>query len=129
MAKITGAQMILKCLKAEGVEVVFGYPGGKVIPLYDALFDSDIKRMFEVLRISDAKISDKMISAVEERVTNIRRYLDRDVEFSEARDALVKGFEESFDIELTPGELTKEEENLVKELHEKYSSRNWVYQR
>ncbi len=45
MGKITGAQMIIKCLKEEGVEVVFGYPGGKVIPLYDALFDSDIRHI------------------------------------------------------------------------------------
>lgn len=45
MAKITGAQMIIKCLKEEGVEVIFGYPGGKVIPLYDALFDSDIRHI------------------------------------------------------------------------------------
>lgn len=45
MAKITGAQMIVKCLKEEKVEVIFGYPGGKVIPLYDALFDSDIRHI------------------------------------------------------------------------------------
>ena len=45
MGKITGAQMIIKCLKEEGVEVIFGYPGGKVIPLYDALFDSDIRHI------------------------------------------------------------------------------------
>jgi len=45
MGKITGAQMIVKCLKEEGVEVIFGYPGGKVIPLYDALFDSDIRHI------------------------------------------------------------------------------------
>ena len=45
MGKITGAQMIVKCLKEEGVEVIFGYPGGKVLPLYDALFDSDIRHI------------------------------------------------------------------------------------
>ncbi len=45
MSKITGAQMIIKCLKEEGVDVVFGYPGGKVIPLYDALFDSGIRHI------------------------------------------------------------------------------------
>ena len=45
MSKITGAQMIIKCLKEEGVDVAFGYPGGKVIPLYDALFDSDIRHI------------------------------------------------------------------------------------
>ncbi len=45
MSKITGAQMTINCLKEEGVDVIFGYPGGKVIPLYDALFDSDIKHV------------------------------------------------------------------------------------
>jgi acetolactate synthase-1/2/3 large subunit len=39
MGKINGAQMLIKCLKDEGVEVIFGYPGGVVIPIYDALFD------------------------------------------------------------------------------------------
>ena len=86
-------------------------------------------RMFEVLRVSDAKISDKIIQAVEERVTNIRRYLERDVSFDEARKTLIKGFEESFDMELVPGELTEEEETLVGELVEKYSSHDWVFQR
>ena len=45
MGKITGAQMLIKCLKKEGVEVIFGYPGGVVIPIYDALFDSDIRHI------------------------------------------------------------------------------------
>lgn len=34
---LTGAEITCACLDAEGVEVVFGYPGGAVIPLYDAL--------------------------------------------------------------------------------------------
>lgn len=39
MGKINGSQMLLKCLKNEGVEYIFGYPGGKVIPIYDAIYD------------------------------------------------------------------------------------------
>lgn len=35
---ITGAQIVIECLKAEGVDVVFGYPGGAVLSLYDALY-------------------------------------------------------------------------------------------
>ena len=42
MGKITGAQAIIKCLQEEGVKTLFGYPGGAVIDLYDALMDSDI---------------------------------------------------------------------------------------
>lgn len=45
MGKINGAQMLIKCLKKEGVEVIFGYPGGVVIPIYDALFDSNIRHI------------------------------------------------------------------------------------
>jgi acetolactate synthase-1/2/3 large subunit len=42
---ITGAEMVIKSLLAEGVEVVFGFPGGAVLPLYDALFDSPLKHI------------------------------------------------------------------------------------
>ena len=35
--KMTGAQIILECLKREGVQHIFGYPGGAVIDIYDEL--------------------------------------------------------------------------------------------
>lgn len=38
---ITGAEMVIKALQAEGVEYVFGYPGGAVLHLYDELFKQD----------------------------------------------------------------------------------------
>ncbi|HBS59247.1 MAG TPA: biosynthetic-type acetolactate synthase large subunit [Firmicutes bacterium] len=36
--KMLGADALIECLKQEEVEVVFGYPGGQVLPLYDALY-------------------------------------------------------------------------------------------
>ena len=36
---ITGAEALLECLIAEGVETVFGYPGGAIMPVYDKLLD------------------------------------------------------------------------------------------
>lgn len=39
--KMSGAQMILKALTDLGVEVVFGYPGGAVLPIYDEIFKQD----------------------------------------------------------------------------------------
>ncbi len=45
MGNISGAQAIVKCLKEEGISTIFGYPGGAVIDLYDALMDSDIKNV------------------------------------------------------------------------------------
>ncbi|SJS10130.1 acetolactate synthase large subunit [Clostridioides difficile] len=37
--RMSGAKVILECLKKEGIDTIFGYPGGAVIPLYDALYD------------------------------------------------------------------------------------------
>ena len=39
--KLTGAQVMVKCLEEEGVSTIFGYPGGAILPFYDALRDSD----------------------------------------------------------------------------------------
>ncbi|MGI5901295.1 MAG: biosynthetic-type acetolactate synthase large subunit [Desulfitobacteriia bacterium] len=39
--KTTGAYALIKCLQLEGVEVVFGYPGGAVLSLYDALYNTN----------------------------------------------------------------------------------------
>lgn len=39
--RIKGAQIVLEVLKRMGVEDIFGYPGGAVIPIYDALYDDD----------------------------------------------------------------------------------------
>jgi len=41
--KITGAQILIESLKKEGVDIIFGYPGGQVLPIFDKLYDSDLK--------------------------------------------------------------------------------------
>ncbi len=43
--KLSGSQILLESLKKEGVDTIFGYPGGVVLPLYDALFDSKIRHI------------------------------------------------------------------------------------
>ena len=44
-AQRTGAQILWEALAREGVEVVFGYPGGAIMPAYDALLDSPIRHV------------------------------------------------------------------------------------
>src|SRR5258707_10122355 len=39
--ELSGAEIVVRCLQAEGVEYVFGYPGGAVLFLYDELFKQD----------------------------------------------------------------------------------------
>ena len=36
---ISGSEAVLKALLAEGVDTIFGYPGGAIMPIYDALYD------------------------------------------------------------------------------------------
>src|ERR1700739_1525159 len=37
--RLPGARIVLECLKREGVALIFGLPGGAVLPIYDALYD------------------------------------------------------------------------------------------
>jgi len=43
--QLKGAEILLRCLQDEGVDTVFGYPGGAVLPIYDALFESSIRHI------------------------------------------------------------------------------------
>jgi len=45
ITQINGATVLLNALHHEGVDVLFGYPGGAVLPLYDALLDSPIRHV------------------------------------------------------------------------------------
>ena len=38
MSKITGSEAIIKCLLEEGVDIIYGYPGGAIMPVYDELY-------------------------------------------------------------------------------------------
>ena len=36
--QLTGAEIVIECLKEQGVDTVFGYPGGTILNVYDALY-------------------------------------------------------------------------------------------
>ena len=86
--------------------------------------------MFKVLKVPSEKIRDKLIKSVEERVTSINDVLRRDVSFRELKDALIKGFEDSFGIKLMLGSIMDFEEDVAQRLKvEKYASRKWNFRR
>ena len=45
--KLTGAQILIECLKEQNVDTIFGFPGGAVLNIYDALYKAkdDIKHI------------------------------------------------------------------------------------
>ena len=42
--EMTGAEIVIQALKDQGVDTIFGYPGGAVLPIYDALFQQETMR-------------------------------------------------------------------------------------
>src|SRR5512142_2351332 len=42
---MSGAKMLLECLVREGVDVIFGYPGGVTLPFYDALYEHHVRHV------------------------------------------------------------------------------------
>src|SRR3979411_1076828 len=42
---MTGARMLAECLAREGVDCIFGYPGGVTLPFYDVLYDHHIRHV------------------------------------------------------------------------------------
>ncbi len=43
--QMSGAQAMAECLKEQGVDTLFGYPGGTILPFYDALYDSGLRHV------------------------------------------------------------------------------------
>ena len=56
--KLKGAQILIECLKREGVDLVFGIPGGANLPTFDALYKSDIKVILTVHEQGAAHMAD-----------------------------------------------------------------------
>lgn len=58
MSQLTGSQIILACLIEEEVTTVFGYPGGAIMPLYDALYEAPIHHVLTVHEQNAAHAAD-----------------------------------------------------------------------
>ncbi|MFX0068562.1 MAG: biotin/lipoate A/B protein ligase family protein [Promethearchaeota archaeon] len=94
------------------------------------LVDFDPGAMFKVLKVSEAKISDKLIQSVRERVTSIRNEMEDEITFEQVRKALIEGFQGALQINFREGRLSKGERELADRLlKEKYSSERWNFRR
>ena len=105
-------------------------PHGAVLFHSSVLVDLDIGLMLEVLRIPGAKLSDKAVQGIGERVTTVRRELDRSIETAEVRAAIRTGFAEAFRADLEPCALDDAERCRRDELvAERYGNDAWIHQR
>jgi lipoate-protein ligase A len=94
------------------------------------LLDVDVEKMFSLLKVPNEKIRDKLIFDVKERVTSVNHILEYPVSFDKLAKSLKKGFEEEFDINLIPGNLTDEEEKLTNRFEKViFGSKEWNHKR
>ncbi|MBD3203668.1 lipoate--protein ligase family protein [Candidatus Woesearchaeota archaeon] len=94
------------------------------------LIETDVSKMFSVLKVPNEKIKGKLIKNVKERVTSLKKELEREVSFEELCKALQQGFEDYFDIEFEFDEITKEEFYLAEKLkQEKFLKKEWNFKR
>lgn len=94
------------------------------------LMDVDVEKMFSILRVPNEKIRDKMISDVKQRVTSVKHLLGGFVSFEKAAEAMKKGFEEEFNMELFSGELTDYELELADTFEKEcFGNNDWNHKR
>lgn len=90
----------------------------------------DVEKMISVLQVSDEKIRNKMIKTVRAQVCSLEEVLEKEVTFTELRDAIIQGFEKVLEIELILSDPTGEELDLAHHLaQKKYSSNEWLFMR
>lgn len=103
---------------------------GTVLQHGTVLMDVDVDKMFSLLKVPNEKIKDKLIADVKQRVTSIRHLLGTEVSFSQVSNAMKRGFEEEFHVELIDGRLSAREQALAKTFEEEcFSTKEWNHRR
>jgi lipoate-protein ligase A len=104
-------------------------PRGAILFHASVLVDLEVERMLRILRIPGAKLSDKAIARVEERVTTVSRELGKRLQAFDARPAMAEGIARSFGSELETEELNRQEGTHAAELTKtRYGNREWIRQ-
>ncbi len=94
------------------------------------LVDLDVELMLKILQIPGAKLSDKAVARVSERVTTVSKELSSRLTAAEVRDRFAAGLTAALDIELAPAQLETEETAALANLAaEKYGHLDWIFQR
>jgi len=102
------------------------HKGGVLLQHGTFLLNADLEKMFTFLRVPWAKTVNDVVCVAQERLTSIRKELNRSVDVQEAYEALIQGFQKALRIELEEQPLTTHEQQLALEFEkEKFSTDNW----
>ena len=108
---------------------VYQAPGGGILFHASLLLDLNIRYMLMVLKTAFENDSDKGFSAVSKRITTLHREVSADLSMSELTQAVRRGYEKEFSVQLQPGCLSDAERTMADKLcGNQYSSKKWIFQ-
>ncbi|MBP1932815.1 lipoate--protein ligase family protein [Ammoniphilus resinae] len=103
---------------------------GTILQHGSILLNMDVDKLFNLLHFSSDRLRQRMKDSFLQKAVAINHVSDRKVSLQEATEAFFKGFEEGLSIELVPGTLTIEEEELANQLVvERYGKHEWNFKR
>ncbi len=91
------------------------------------LTDFDVESMIRALRIPLEKLKPKELESAKERVTCLKWELEELPPTDAVKDAIIKGFSEVFDVNITRREMTQLERRLLEERTPDFEAEKWVY--
>ncbi len=101
---------------------------GVVLQHGTLLLDVDLEKMFTLLRVPWAQTCIEIVNVAKNKITSIRKELEKNVSPMEVYQALIKGFQKTLNIQLKDGELTSYERELAEKLYKgKYSTDDWNF--
>jgi lipoate-protein ligase A len=104
-------------------------PHGALLFHASVLVELDVELMLRVLRIPGAKLSDKAVSRVEDRVTTLSRQLSRPLAAADVRDSFAKHVARALGVDLVDSELSEAEvERRAELVRTRYALPDWVFQ-
>lgn len=108
---------------------IYRAPTGGLLFHASILVDLDVELMLHVLNTPFEKISDKEISTVAARVSTIRKETGTMISLEEVRREIARGYAAAFQVELTPRNITEDEQSEMASLvSTKYLSNDWIFQ-
>ena len=102
------------------------HKGGVLLQHGTFLLDVDLEKMFTYLRVPWAQTISNIVCVANEKITSVKKELNRDVSVREAFEALVNGFQRALEMGFIEEPLTELEQQLASKLQEeKYSQDSW----
>jgi len=104
------------------------FKGGIVLQHGTLLLRADLERMFAFLRVLWAQTCMEIVNVAGKKITSVEQELGVEVSVERAYEALVEGFKDALEMNLSEGVLTEEELETTKKLRqEKFANHDWTF--